>query len=65
MMEQSPDEWVNSEVMRLMIKRLAKETCVTEVQASELVGRIGPNWSALIGEARTIQIRRERGGHPD
>jgi len=37
------------------VQRLAKETGITEAQASELVAFLGPNnWPSLLREARII-----------
>lgn len=46
---------IESMAMRSAIARLAKETGISEAQATELVILLGPNWSSLIREAKLIK----------
>lgn len=38
--------------------RLAKETGITEAEATDLVAILGMNWSSLVREARLLKPRR-------
>ncbi len=38
--------------------RLCKETGVTEAQALDLIGVLGPNWSSLMREAKYLMHNR-------
>jgi|GEM_PF-6661876 hypothetical protein len=49
------DDWVVDQVKNVLTRRLVKNTGITEVQARELVDRIGPHWPELVREAQTIR----------
>jgi hypothetical protein len=38
-----------------LVRRLVNETDITEAQAHELIGFLGPNWSSLVREARLLK----------
>jgi len=40
-----------------LLKRLIRETGITEAEASDLVMMLGPNWSSLVREARLLKRR--------
>lgn len=41
-----------------LVRRLVKETGITEEQARALVALLGVNWSSLVREARLLQRKR-------
>ncbi|MBM2712744.1 hypothetical protein JQK88_16105 [Mesorhizobium caraganae] len=46
----------SSDLVVLAVRRLAKETGITEAQAAELVSFLGPhNWPSLLREARILK----------
>ena len=48
------DEIERLAAMRQVVERLIRETGITDLQATELVGFLGANWSSLVREARLI-----------
>lgn len=49
------DNWAGDEVKRLLIKRLVKQTGITEAEARQLVETLGPNWPSLVREAQILK----------
>ena len=43
-----------------IVKRLVKETCISEWQALELIQFLGLNWSSLVREAKILARIRPR-----